>query len=63
MRSADEVLRHTHALFPSARAAIVGSFIDSLDEDAVDEQAEDLWSAEIARRVAHIDAGRVRLAP
>lgn len=35
--------------------------IESLDDDAVDEQADELWSAEIARRIADIDTGRVKL--
>jgi putative addiction module component (TIGR02574 family) len=63
MRSADEVLEDALALPASARAAIAGSLIDSLDEDGVDEQAEELWSAEVARRIADIDAGRVQLVP
>jgi putative addiction module component (TIGR02574 family) len=37
--------------------------IESLDEGALDERAEELWSAEIARRIADIDAGRVQLVP
>ena len=42
---------------------IAGSLIESLDDDAPDEHAEELWSAEIARRIADIDAGRVQLVP
>ena len=45
---------------PSALAA---PLIESLDEDVVDEEADELWSAEIAPRIADIDAGRVQLVP
>ncbi len=61
MRSADEILLEALALPTEARASIAGSLIGSLDEDADDEQAEELWSAEIARRVVEIDKGRVQL--
>lgn len=63
MRSADEILEDALALPVEARARLAGSLIESLDEDAVDEQAEELWSAEISRRIADIDAGRVKLVP
>ena len=63
MRSVDEILEDALALPVEARAKIAGSLIESLDEEDVDEQAEDLWSAEIARRIADIDAGRVKLVP
>jgi len=51
------------ALPVEIRARIAGSLIESLDDDAVDEQAEELWSAEIAHRIADIDTGRVQLVP
>lgn len=60
MRSADEILEEALALPAEARAAIAGTLIGSLDESA-DENAEALWSVEIARRVAEIDTGRVQL--
>ena len=63
MRSAHEILDDALALPVEARAMIAGSLIESLDDDALDEHAEDLWSAEIARRIADIDAGRVQLVP
>ena len=46
-----------------ARAAIAGSLLESLDDDAPEEQVEALWSAEIARRITEIDEGRVQLVP
>ncbi|HZO25699.1 MAG TPA: addiction module protein [Chloroflexota bacterium] len=63
MRSADEILEDALALPVEIRARIAGSLIESLDEGALDEQADELWSAEIARRIADIDAGRVQLVP
>jgi putative addiction module component (TIGR02574 family) len=45
-----------------ARAAIAGSLIDSLDE-RLDEDAEDAWSVEITRRLAEMDAGKVKTIP
>lgn len=62
MRSADEILKEALALPAEARAVIAGTLIGSLDESA-DENAETLWSVEIARRVAEIDAGKVQLVP
>ena len=63
MRSADEILEDALALPVEARARIAGSLIESLDEEAVDEHAEELWAAEIARRISEIDTGRVQLVP
>jgi putative addiction module component (TIGR02574 family) len=62
MRSADEILEDALALPAEARAAIAGSLISSLD-DQIDPQVEELWAAEIARRIAEIDAGKVQLVP
>jgi putative addiction module component (TIGR02574 family) len=68
MRSVDEILEDALALPADARAAIASSLISSLDDqtdlnDLTDEEVEERWSAEIARRIAEIDAGRVQLVP
>jgi len=63
MRSADDVLKDALALPADDRAKIDGSLIESLDDDIADEDAEELWSAEIARRIAEIDTGKVQLVP
>jgi len=63
MRSADEILKDALALSVEDRAAIAGSLIESLDDDAPDEDAEAQWSAEIARRIAEVDAGKVQPVP
>ena len=61
-RDATEILRYALDLPPEARAALAGSLIVSL-EDQVDEDAEQAWAEEIARRVAEIDSGKVKLVP
>jgi putative addiction module component (TIGR02574 family) len=63
MRSAHEILDDALALPAEARAMIAGSLIESLDEDVADENVEELWSAEIARRITAINNGRVQLVP
>lgn len=45
-----------------ARAALAGSLLDSLDE-TVDQDAEQAWEAEIARRIEDLDSGRVKAVP
>jgi putative addiction module component (TIGR02574 family) len=61
-RTVDEILHEALELPPDERAALAGSLIESLDE-GFDADAEAAWDAEIARRVAGIDAGAVRLIP
>lgn len=61
-RSAAKILNDALELPAEDRAAIASSLIESLDE-AVDEDAEALWSAEIARRIVEADEGRVQLVP
>ena len=50
------------ALPSEARAALVGSLLDSLDTE-VDEDAEAAWAAEVNRRVAELDSGAVKTIP
>lgn len=54
----DRILR----LPPEARAALVGTLIESLDE-TVDEDATAAWEAEIAKRVRELDDGSVKPIP
>lgn len=61
-RSAADILQDALALPAEARAAIASRLISSLD-DAVDDDAEAAWSAEIARRIEDIDAGTIPLVP
>jgi len=57
-----EILKEALKLPPAARAALAGSLLDSLDQE-VDEGAEAAWEAEIERRLAELDSGRVRPIP
>jgi putative addiction module component (TIGR02574 family) len=57
-----EILERALKLPESARAALAGSLIDSL-EDEVDEDAEQAWNAEIARRLAELNSGSTTTVP
>jgi putative addiction module component (TIGR02574 family) len=58
-----EILKQALALPPEARAALASSLLESLDEDAIDEDAELEWAREIARRVDELKAGTVETVP
>ncbi len=54
------VLREALQLPPKARADIAGTLLRSLD--AKEEQGVDeAWATEVTRRIADVDAGRVKL--
>jgi putative addiction module component (TIGR02574 family) len=56
------VLRETLQLPPKARAEVAGLLLRSLD--AMHEHGLDgTWVSEVNRRIADVDAGRVRLVP
>lgn len=57
-----KILEEALKLPESARAALAGSLIDSL-EDEVDEDAEHTWSSEIARRLEVLDSGSATTVP
>jgi len=57
-----EILQAALSLPAGARAAIAGSLLDSLDTD-VDEEADEEWRAEIRKRLAQLDGGRVTRVP
>ena len=59
-RDAADILKEALALPADQRAALAGSLISSLDEEP-DEQVEEAWGVETARRLAEIDSGRVKL--
>jgi putative addiction module component (TIGR02574 family) len=61
-RHAAEILKEALALPTEARAALVGSLLDSLDTD-VDEDAEAAWATEVNRRVAELDSGAAKTIP
>jgi len=58
-----ELLKQALSLPVEARAALASSLLESLDEDAIDEDAELEWAREIARRVDEIKAGTAKTVP
>jgi putative addiction module component (TIGR02574 family) len=61
-RDAAEILKNALDLPPEARAALIGSLVESLDTE-VDEDAEEAWCVEIRRRLEEIDNGAAKLVP
>lgn len=61
-RDVVEVLKDALALPAEARAALLDSLVDSLDQ-TIDEGAEDAWREEIHRRLQEIDSKAVQLIP
>jgi len=57
-----EILKEALKLPESARAALAGSLIDSL-EDEVDGDAEQAWNAELARRLDRLNSGAATTVP
>ena len=57
-----KLLEEALKLSPEARAALAASLLESLD-DAVDEDAEAAWAAEVAKRLHELDSGGVTPVP
>ena len=62
MSDASRLLEEALKLPVEARAALAGSLLDSLD-DIVDEDVEQAWAVEIARRLEEVQSGKVRAVP
>jgi putative addiction module component (TIGR02574 family) len=58
----DDLLKKALALPVEARAALAGSLLDTLDENA-DEDVEASWEAEIASRIEQLDTGMAKTIP
>lgn len=58
-----ELFRDALSLPAEARAALIDSLLESLDDVQVDDDAEAAWRQEIYRRLQQIDSGAVRLIP
>jgi putative addiction module component (TIGR02574 family) len=61
-KAAEHVLADALRLEPESRADVAAELLASLDGPA-DPDAEQAWDAEIARRIAAIEAGTIRLEP
>ena len=59
-RHAAELLRDALALPQEARAALIDSLIESLDQ-TIEEGTEEAWRREIELRLKQIDSGAVKL--
>jgi putative addiction module component (TIGR02574 family) len=59
MKSARELFEEAMRLDPKERVALTGYLIESLDPGA-DEGVEQVWVAEIERRMAEMDTGEVQ---
>ena len=58
MAEPSKVLEEALALPPRERAKLAASLLDSLDPEAEDD-VEEAWRIEVARRVRELDAGAV----
>ena len=61
-RDTSKILEEALKLPIEARAALAGSLLESLDE-VVDENVEETWADEIARRVDDLNKGKVKTVP
>jgi putative addiction module component (TIGR02574 family) len=61
-KAAEAILADALKLNVDARAELAAELLASLDGPA-DSDAEEAWAAEIARRVAAIESGTVKLEP
>jgi putative addiction module component (TIGR02574 family) len=60
--AAAKLLEEALKLPVEARAALAGSLLESLD-DTIDEDVEQAWALEIARRLEEVQSGKVRGVP
>jgi putative addiction module component (TIGR02574 family) len=58
---ANKLLNEALRLPPAEREAMAGRLFDSLERD--DQDAETAWQAEIERRIAELDQGKVKPIP
>lgn len=61
-RQALDLLQKALSLSEQERADLACSLIDSLDAVA-DQDAENAWNEEIARRIEQLDSGKVKTVP
>ena len=59
---AKRLLEEALRLPPDTRGELATKIIESLDDD-IDDDAEELWRAEIERRVKDLDAGTAKTVP
>lgn len=63
VNATDNVLNAALKLSPSDRATVVLGLLESLDEeesDAIEEELDEIWAAEVKRRLDELDSGTAR---
>ena len=60
--NSNHIFRQALSLSEGDRAALAASLLQSLDPE-IDDDAGDIWDAEIKRRIDEIDNGAVELIP
>jgi putative addiction module component (TIGR02574 family) len=58
----EKVIEGALRLPKSARAALAAQLLESLDTE-VDDDAEEAWDTEIAKRLDEINSGKVKMIP
>jgi putative addiction module component (TIGR02574 family) len=58
-KSARELFEEAMRLDPKERATLMRLLVDSLDAES-EEGAEEVWRAEIERRIAELDSGEIQ---
>jgi putative addiction module component (TIGR02574 family) len=58
-KSARELFEEAMQLDPRERATLMRLLVDSLDAES-EEGAEEVWRAEIERRIAELDSGQIQ---
>lgn len=58
-KSARELFEEAMRLDPRERATLMRLLVDSLDAES-EEGAEEVWRAEIERRIAELDSGQIQ---
>ena len=58
-KSARELFEEAMRLDPRERATLIRLLVDSLDAES-EEGAEEVWRAEIERRIAELDSGQIQ---
>jgi putative addiction module component (TIGR02574 family) len=58
-KSARELFEEAMRLDPKERATLMRLLVDSLDAES-EEGAEEVWRAEIERRIAELDSGQIQ---
>lgn len=62
-KEAGDILGRALKLPAEARAAMAGRLLESLDDGAIDEDAEHAWAVEVSRRLKEIESATVTPIP